>query len=145
MDDQMGSDTPKKGRWQHRLHTWARQSLVREVWEWVRCKDVTLPNVRQLAESIAELPTSAVDGVVHGSEVVLEKRRSASPSTQNSRPQNSRITPRESAKCPIGQTARPEAAVRNWISAGRAASSRPFDRVQNGLRQNSPCWQIMVR
>ena len=68
MDDHMGSDTPKKGRWQHQLHTWARQSLVREVWEWVRCKDVTLPNVRQLAESIAELPTSAVDGVVHGSE-----------------------------------------------------------------------------
>jgi hypothetical protein len=24
MDDQMGSDTPKKGRWQHQLHTWAR-------------------------------------------------------------------------------------------------------------------------
>src|ERR1700680_1200306 len=68
MDDQMGSDTPKKGRWQHQLHTWARQSLVREVWEWVQCKDVTLPNVRQLAESIAELPTSAVDGVVHESE-----------------------------------------------------------------------------
>src|SRR5271169_1629238 len=53
MDDQLGSDTPKKGIWQHRLHTWAVQSLVREVWDWVRCKDVTLPNVRRLAESIA--------------------------------------------------------------------------------------------
>jgi len=52
--------------------------------------------------------------------------------------------PRESAKRPIGQTARPEAAVRNWISAWRAADGRPFDRVQNGVSQNSLGWQIMV-
>jgi thymidylate kinase len=31
--------------------------------------------------------------------------------------------PREPAKCPIGWTARPEAAVRNWISACRAADA----------------------
>lgn len=60
MDDQMGNDTPKKGRWQGRRHTGAPGSLVLEVWEWVRGKDVTLPNVRQLAESIAELPTTKV-------------------------------------------------------------------------------------
>jgi len=97
MDDHMGSDTPKKGRWQHQLHTWARQSLVRELWEWVRCKDVTLPNVRQLAESIAELPTSAVDGVVHGSEWCWKNddRQSVHAEFQAAEFQDN---PRESAK-----------------------------------------------
>jgi len=36
--------------------------------EWARCKDVTLPNVRHLAESKVELPNSAVEDVGHGSE-----------------------------------------------------------------------------
>src|SRR5258707_5068676 len=53
--------------------------------------------------------------------------------------------PRESTKCPISQTARPEAAVGfGYQQPARAADGRPFDRVRNGLWQNPRGWQIMV-
>jgi hypothetical protein len=54
------------------------------------------------------------------------------------------MTRQESTNCPIGQTAHPEAAIRNWISSSTAADGRPFDRLQNGLLQNFPGWQIIV-
>lgn len=60
MNDQVASHAPKKVS-RRRVRIWARQSLVREIWEWVRSKEVTIPSVRQFAEAIAELPTSAVD------------------------------------------------------------------------------------
>jgi hypothetical protein len=38
-----------------RLSAWARRRGVREFWEWARCKQVNLPGVKQLAESLAVL------------------------------------------------------------------------------------------
>jgi hypothetical protein len=42
---------------------WARRSGVREFCEWARCKQVTLPSVVQLTESIVALRTVASDEV----------------------------------------------------------------------------------
>lgn len=52
MKDRMSGDSSRR---RLSLHTRVRQSWFREFWEWARCKNITLPNVKQLGESIAEL------------------------------------------------------------------------------------------
>jgi len=46
-----------------RSFAWARRSGVREFFEWMRCKRVTLPSVQRLAESMAALRPAASDAV----------------------------------------------------------------------------------
>jgi hypothetical protein len=46
-----------------RSSAWARRSVVREFWEWARCKQVSLPSVKQMAESMAVLRTGTSDAV----------------------------------------------------------------------------------
>jgi hypothetical protein len=46
-----------------RSSAWARRSLVREFWEWARCKQVTLPSVKQMAESMAALRAGTSDAI----------------------------------------------------------------------------------
>jgi hypothetical protein len=46
-----------------RSSAWARRNVVREFWEWVRCKQVTLPSVKQMAESMAALRAGTSDAV----------------------------------------------------------------------------------
>lgn len=40
-----------------KLRVWVRRSFAREFWDWARCKQVTVPSVNDLAESIAALDT----------------------------------------------------------------------------------------
>src|SRR6266852_2392346 len=42
----------------HELAAWTRQSCVRELWDWARCKRVTLPNVEELSKAVAALKSS---------------------------------------------------------------------------------------
>src|SRR5580700_5901051 len=46
-----------------RSSAWARRSVVREFWEWARCKQVSLPSVKQMAESMAALRAGTSDAV----------------------------------------------------------------------------------
>jgi hypothetical protein len=47
-----------------KLWVWAHRNCAREFWDWARCKQVTVPSVNDLAESIAALDTVASDAVI---------------------------------------------------------------------------------
>jgi len=42
---------------------WARRSVVRECWEWMRCKQVTVPSVEQMTKSIAALRSGTSNAI----------------------------------------------------------------------------------
>jgi hypothetical protein len=55
------SDLPVVGerRLISRLASSARRNIVRELWDWARCKRVTVPSVQQFLETIAAIDSSA--------------------------------------------------------------------------------------